>query len=944
MKRRAHPLASLLVAVALTAACGGSDKASSGGTTTSSSTTTGTGGSPVDPQDFAAVPPSCAYNCPPDNCAESKAPYACQNLDAWDKIPHDTACEAWDGTFPTPAKGQCTATAPTGEALKTAGIDPGDPSVRILPGGRRLAPAGVDFVFTDPETMTANVVPVAGTSFLLTLDLGYGDHFVRAVDPAQIAAQKPVLSQVAFHDPESLNQGIVFSTPDRVYVASAQGVVQALKIDTTTGALTRDDARSVKLPASPSSPGGMFYSSGVAVSADNTRLFVSGVKDSTFYVADVTAGGPTYGTVLGQVDLGAHESFNVYVDPNDPTTHYAYVTMWSTKQVLEVDVSTPAMPKVSRSFAVEKDPEGLAFLDARWAVVGNDLGDSLSILDRTTGTVTTVPVGAAGALAGVEPSSLAYDAAAKRLYVTHAGSNALAAYDVDLTKTPPSVAPAGRLATAWWPSGVVVLADGSLAVTSIMGHGTGPRQPDQEYELLHGSIQRIPAPSTADLTSGEAAVAKNNAVATQPGYPQVQCPSGVSDFPIPPTNTGKPSPVIDHVILVVRENKTFDGLLGDLSGVKGDASLTLVPSNQMDGIWTNLRKLARTFAHSDNFYTSAFISTQGHLWTTHGRTDDYNEREWWVTGYGRGLRGDADSGGVTDQGRPAEGSMFDWLGKNNVPYDILGEIVGGPASAPPGHNPFDSRYPGGIIQSIGYPDIEKACYVAGRARVLCDLGKVVYMTLPNDHTQGLSPTSPTPETMFAVNDEATGMLVDAISHGPLWKSSLVIVVEDDPSQGGESIDYHRTVLVMASPWMKRAYVSHSHVDISSVHKLIAHVLALPYPNAEVANAALPLDMFTSTPDFTPYTYEKRSYQLTCGVKTSHAEQRLTASWDFDDADAQPGLDAQVMRWLRGQQLTELTPRMEREIARREAARAAHEARERTEALEQGRAPRDEDDD
>jgi phospholipase C len=185
--------------------------------------------------------------------------------------------------------------------------------------------------------------------------------------------------------------------------------------------------------------------------------------------------------------------------------------------------------------------------------------------------------------------------------------------------------------------------------------------------------------------------------------------------------------------------------------------------------------------------------------------------------------------------------------------------------------------------------------------------------------------------MYAVNDEATGMVVDAVSHSPLWQRSLVVVVEDDPGQGGaESVDAHRTILVMASPWLKRAYVSHANVDISSVHKLIAHVFGLPYPNVEVANAALPLDMFSSTPDYTPYTYAKRTYPLTCATSATGAEQRLTASWAFDDPDAQPGLDAQVARWLGGRQLTELTPRMEREIAEREQTRARRQVREERE--------------
>jgi DNA-binding beta-propeller fold protein YncE len=921
--------------LALAAACGSGSETH--GTTTGdasssgSSGTTGSGGAMPDPSDFAGVAPSCAYECPPDACPEQTAPYPCQNLLPWDKVPHADTCGAWDGKFPAPVAGKCTASAPTGEALKYAGVDPDDAAVRIMPGGRRLAPAGVDFEFTEPNDTTSNVVAVGGTGLVLAVDLGYGDHILRVIDPALIGKQDPTISKVSFPQPAALNQGIAFSPPDRVFAASAQGVVQAFTLDTATGALARDDARSITMPPSPSSPGGVFYGSGVAVSADDTRLFASGVKDATFVIADVTAGGAGYGTLLGQVDLGAKESFNLYVDPHDPATHFVYATMWASHAVVEVDVSDPAMPKIARTFAVEKDPEGAAFPDGRWMIVGNDLGDTLSVIDRVSGTVTTVPVEPQATLKGLEPSSLAWDAASHRLYVTQAGYNALAAYDVDLTKTPPVISPAGRLPTQWWPSGVVVLADGSPVVTSLLGRGVGPRQPEEEYELLHGGVQRIPAPSTADLTAGEAAVVKYAKVSEQTGYPQVQCPPGTDDFPIPSTNTGKKSPVIDHVFLVVRENKSFDGLFGDLPGVKGDPSLTMVPAAQMDGIWTNVRKLGKTFAHSDNFYTSAFISNQGHLWTTHGRTDDFNEREWPVTGYGRGLRGDPDSGGVADQARPAEGSVFDWLGNNGVPYDLLGEIVGIPSTSPANHSPFDSRYPGGIIQSIGYPDIEKACYVAGRARVLCDLGNVVYMTLPNDHTRGLSTGAPTPETMFAVNDEATGMLIDGISHSALWKSSLVIVIEDDPCQGGESVDYHRTILVMASPWMKRGYVSHTHTDVAAVHKLIAHVFAIPYPNVGVESAALPLDMFTGAPDYTPYDYVPRSRPLACPAGVTGAEQKLTDSWDMTEPDEQPGLDAQVTRWLRGKQLTELPPRLAAEVDRRERQRASHRERARGDA-------------
>jgi hypothetical protein len=195
------------------------------------------------------------------------------------------------------------------------------------------------------------------------------------------------------------------------------------------------------------------------------------------------------------------------------------------------------------------------------------------------------------------------------------------------------------------------------------------------------------------------------------------------------------------------------------------------------------------------------------------------------------------------------------------------------------------------------------------------------MTLPNDHTVGVSPMNPSPDTMCAVNDEATGMFIDALSHSPLWASSLVVLTEDDPQSGGDHVDYHRTPLVLISPWVKHGYVSKTHIDVASLHKTFAHIFGLPYPNLVVKNAGVPFDAFTGAPDYTPYTYKPHQMLITCGTDATHAERRLTESWDFSVPDAQPGLGEQVRRYMRGQQLTELTPRLEAEIEARRARRA-----------------------
>jgi hypothetical protein len=141
------------------------------------------------------------------------------------------------------------------------------------------------------------------------------------------------------------------------------------------------------------------------------------------------------------------------------------------------------------------------------------------------------------------------------------------------------------------------------------------------------------------------------------------------------------------------------------------------------------------------------------------------------------------------------------------------------------------------------------------------------------------------------------MLLDGISHSPMWATSLVIVVEDDPSTGLDHVDMHRSIALFASPWVKHGYVSHAHYDIASLHKVLAHVFGKPYRNREIADAALPLDMFTSTPDYTPFDYVPRTYgDLSCNPMGTMAAKRAE-EWDFSEPDEQPGLGEQIREYL-----------------------------------------------
>lgn len=935
-----HPLASISAPLlASIVACGGSETKPPTTTTTESTTSTpssssttsstGTGGGGGDVESFYYPPPvSCAYQCPDISaCEETSKPFACPSVGDWDKVPHGPACGGWDGKFPAIVQGKCASSAPSGDAVKRPGVDPSDPTAYVLPDGRRLHPAGREHILGDVTGgLTSRVIDVPGTSFAITIEAGYGDHAVRSIDVDKLSmGLDPVLSKVLFSAPDTLNAGVVL-VGSRVFVSSSDGKVYVITIDLATGALTRDDAAAIPMP-----PGmnGKLYVSGLAASPDGTKLVVTSVDTKSLHVFSI-ANDATYGTNLGSVTLSAPETFGAWFDPHDPSGATVYVSLWQDKKVQAIDLSAPAAPVVKATYDTGKNPEGIAFLDARFMVVANANGDSLSIVDRTTSIVSSVPIEIDPAVKpGGEPSVPAVDPATGRLYVTLGGDNAVAAFDVDTSKSPPSVTRVGLLGTGFWPSGVIVRADGALVVTSLRGHGGGPIPAPFGFgdsdigERMKGSLQWIPKPSTADLSAGALTVATDNDVASRAGAPLPSCPAGAADFPLPATNETA-SPVIDHVFFILRENKNFDSLFGDLAGVDGEPTYTLKKTSaDMDLVWQNLRTAARAFALSDNYYTNAVFSTQGHVLATYGRSSDFNERTWATSGPRDGSPRGLPGGGISEVGRPLEGSLFDWLLAQGISLDILGEADGAPKIPPDQKQVLDGHYPG-VVQAITANDLPKACYAAGRVRVACDVGQFVYQTLPNDHTVGLSPDNPSPEVMCAVNDEATGIMLDAISHSPFWKSSLVIITEDDPSSGGEHVDSHRTPLVLVSPWVKRGYVSKTHIDVASLHKMYAHIFGKPYWNRQVAGAMLPFDIFTSTPDYTPFVYKPRSWPLECGASggtpVPPGEKQLTSMWDFTREDRQPGLASQVWRAMRKEPLArEISKDLEARVARWRAA-------------------------
>lgn len=897
-----------LAPIALCVACGGGD----GDAPNVDAGDSGPDGGPtLSTDDFMnGLPASCAFDCVKGCPDESVGPFACPSMKSWAALPHEDVCGNVDPATALPAgfTGKCSATEPTGEAIRKAGKVEGAPSPTwVLPDGHRITPSGAESIIGDATHVggfPVAITPIPSTHYAVIVDAGFGDHLARIVDLDAIGATgTPVVSSVVL---PHANWGIAVLAGEvvgkhRVLVSGgAAGKVFALEVDDTSGALVAIEAKNVDLGTTPSSDGKStdpYFSAGIAVTPDGTRLVATSAMSQDARVFSLEAA--TYGKEIARGALGKSDHFAVAIDPRDAKGEVAWVSLWGDSRVVAMDLATG---KVTQSIPTAKNPEGLAFLDARWLVVADTDGDALTLIDRVTSSaVATVPIEKGAKLRGFGPSALTYDATTKRLYVAETVINAVEVFDVDLSGAAPVLVSRGRIPTSWWPTDVAIdpRGTGRVLVLDGRGHGTlagtGTTFTPGEGEIaqvMRGTLQSIDVGSL-DLAVTTKQVAGNAALSDTPGYPTVSCPTGAADFPIPLTNTAGPSALIKHVFLVIRENKNFDGVMGDFGGgVDGEPKNVLVPG-QMETLYPNFRALGRAFTVLDNYYTDAEYSSQGHVWATYGRTTDFTERSWLIAASGQGR---VLSGGVTEVGRAEEGSIFEWLLRNDVEYDILGEATGIPSPPKDRRNPVDARYPG-FAQNIGLEDVTKSCYAAARARVLCDFHDFVYITLPNDHTFGGGGGRPTPETMIAVNDEATGELLDALSRSPFWKDSLVIVTEDDPQDGADHVDLHRTPILFAGPFVKKKYVAHGHYDVASLMKLLAHVRGLPYPNEVVARAPLPLEMFTSSPDFATTTFIPRTVPRACnsaGTKF-HAEASM---WDFEEIDEQVGLGVHVRQMLR----------------------------------------------
>jgi phospholipase C len=334
-----------------------------------------------------------------------------------------------------------------------------------------------------------------------------------------------------------------------------------------------------------------------------------------------------------------------------------------------------------------------------------------------------------------------------------------------------------------------------------------------------------------------------------------------ADNPIP-RKVGDASP-IKHALYIVKENRTYDQILGDIKEGNGEPELCLFP----ESVTPNHHKIAREFVLLDNFYVDGEVSADGHEWTMAAYASDFVEKIWPLSYRGGKIFGYPSEGNYSSLEKPSGGYLWDKCAEAKVSYRTYGEWVnngrknadGTFEDSKPAVKELEGRYdPKFRGYDLDYPDVKRAerfIEELKRFEAAGEMPQMQVLRLPNDHTAGSKLGSPTVTAMVADNDLALGMVVEAMSNSKFWKDTVIFVIEDDTQNGPDHVDAHRCPALVISPYTKRKFVDSTLYSTTSMLKTMELILGLQHMSQFDAAARPMYHSFTAKPDLTAYKHE-----------------------------------------------------------------------------------------
>ncbi|HUQ92380.1 MAG TPA: alkaline phosphatase family protein [Bryobacteraceae bacterium] len=545
----------------------------------------------------------------------------------------------------------------------------------------------------------------------------------------------------------------------------------------------------------------------------------------------------------------------------------------STGTAIRIDLATLA---VTHTITVPAHPNSLVWDEKQERLyIASSNRDSITVLDtksqKVIATHSVQPFREKAA--GVAPTALALTPDGSRLLIACGGINAVAVMATHSGKIE------GLIPTAWYPSSLSISKDGKhAAIGALLGVGSGWRDaPSKRFvHAYRGAVSVIEMPDAAQLASFSTAVAENNHLSLGPTQPAPRAdpsrpPSAV------PARAGEPS-LIDTVVFIIKENRTYDQVLGDMKKGNGDPSLVMFGED----VTPNHHRLADQYVLLDNFYATGGNSADGHQWVTQANENAY---AMWPGFAGRSYPFDGSDALAISEG----GFLWDAALHRGRTVAIYGEYAGVTPASMPGRHQLLERWQQGAdfskdwqttspvasmnkVLARHYPAYTTAIPDVVRARIfLNDLkqwerdGKMpnlVMLQLPSDHTNGTLANASTPKAMVADNDLALGQIVESLSRSRFWNKMAIFVVEDDAQNGVDHVDGHRTVALAVSPYTRRGHVDSTFYSHQSILKTIELMLGLPTLSLFDLIANDMRASFTNTPDLTPYQAVTPAQSLT----------------------------------------------------------------------------------
>lgn len=761
-----------------------------------------------------------------------------------------------------------------------------------LPNGWSLTPVGKSIPVGD---LPLNIAVSSSKKYIAVTNNGQSTQSLQLID---VATEK-VLDHIKI---AKSWVGLKFSADEKYLYASGGNDNWIMKYAVKNNKLVTAD--SIKLGdkwpdrISPT---------GIEINDQANRMYVVTKDNKVLYEIDLASK-----KIIKQVTLPG-EAYTCLLSPDKKEL---YISCWGCGKLL---VYNTAQQKLTDEIATGSNPNDFCLsANGRYLYITNANDNSVSLIDIKQRKVLETLNAALypDAPTGSTTNGVALSADEKNLYIANADNNCLSVFDV--SKHGSSVSK-GFIPVGWYPTcvrtiGKKIYVTNGKGFTS-MANPKGPNPIDKKVQLAYqlgdtstlnkiqyigglfkGTLSIINTPSDQQLSVYSQAVYHNTP------YSKVRESQSLGEKGNPiPMKVGDLSP-IKYVFYIVKENRTYDQVLGDMPEGNGDKNLCLFGEK----VTPNLHALSREFVLLDNFYVDGEVSADGHNWSLGAYSTDYLEKTW-PTSYG-GRGGDYDAEGNRAIANNKNGFIWDHCKRAGVSYRTYGEFADDYKPNIPVLKdhfcPYYTSWDQKIRDTtrVGQWKRDFDSLLAANA-----LPRLNTLRIINDHTEGLSKGRPTPFAHVADNDLAIGMFVEYLSKSPVWKESAVFILEDDAQDGPDHVDAHRSTAYVAGGFVKRHFVDHTMYSTSSMLRTIELILGIG-PMSQYDAAATPMwRCFSDKPDMTVFTARPLQVDINEKNTVENAWQRKSETFDFAKEDRIPDREFTEVIWKAVKGVNALVP-------------------------------------